>query len=90
MLVLALLGAVGGFVRALVTGKDIILLPRSGEKNGVKFLNMGFLSHALIGAFVGYITSQGLGVDGAVAGLAGYSGPDIIEKVAELRIGKNR
>lgn len=87
MLVLALLGAVGGFVRALVTGKDVVLLPRSGENNGLKFVNLGFLSHTIIGAF-GYIASQGLGADGAIAGLTGYAGPDIIEKLAELRLGK--
>lgn len=79
----ALAGAFGGFIRAIITGKGVILLPHIVVQDGQKYLNLGILAPLLIGAFAGWIAPTKLGVDSVVGALAGYSGADLIENLVE-------
>ncbi|KKM96135.1 hypothetical protein LCGC14_1181130 [marine sediment metagenome] len=77
------LGALGGFVRVLITGKGMIALPRFQEVKGSRHLNLGFLVPLVIGAFAGWLAPATLGVNGVVAAIAGYSGSDMVENIIE-------
>jgi len=79
----ALAGAFGGFVRAIITGKGLILLPHIVVQDGQKYLNLGILAPLLIGAFAGWIAPAKLGIDSVVGALAGYTGADLIENLSE-------
>jgi len=79
----AIMGFLGGVVRAIVTGKGVILLPRLTEQEGSKYMNLGFLTPALVGAFVGFLAPHAVGTNGVIAGLAGYAGVDMIENLIE-------
>jgi len=86
MFEMALFAAVGllfGFVRAIVTGKGLIALPRIETKNEHKFLNLGVIAPMIIGAAAGWLAPYSLGVDMVVAALAGYTGADFIENLIE-------
>lgn len=82
-LIYALVGAAGGFVRVLISGKGIIALPKICEQNGAKYVNLGILAPIVIGAFAGWLASAQLGASIALAALAGYAGSDFIENLAE-------
>jgi len=82
----AFMGAAGGLVRAVVTGKGVIALPRVEEVQGSKHLNLGFLAPLIIGAVAGYLAPSALGINGVVAALAGYTGTDFIENLIERRL----
>lgn len=82
-LIYALLGAFGGFIRCLITGKGIIALPKIKEQQGSKYINLGIVAPLLIGAFAGWLAPAHLGVNGVVAAIAGYAGSDVIENIAE-------
>jgi len=82
----ALAGAAGGFIRALITGKGVIVLPRIQVVRGSRHLNLGILCPVLIGAFSGWLAPATLGVNSIVAAIAGYSGSDFIENIIERRI----
>lgn len=82
-LVYALMRAIGGFVRLLVTGKGVIPLPQLQQVAGSRHLNLGFLTPAAIGALAGYLTAGSLGVDSVVAAIAGYSFSDGLENLIE-------
>jgi len=79
----ALSGFIAGLIRAIITGKGKILLPKKERYNEHEFLNLGFLAPALIGAFAGFLAPYSLGVDAVVAAMAGYAGTDFIENVIE-------
>jgi len=79
----ALAGAFGGFVRAIITGKGLILLPHIDVQDGQKYLNLGILAPLLIGAFAGWIAPTKLGIDSVVGALAGYAGADFLENIVE-------
>jgi len=79
----ALAGFFAGIVRAVVTGKGRILLPKKERYNEHEFLNLGFLAPAIIGALAGFLAPHGLGVNTVVAAMAGYVGADFIENVIE-------
>jgi len=82
----AVLGGVGGLIRAIITGKGLIMLPKVEEKNRHRFLNLGVLAPIIIGAFAGWLAPHSLGVDSVIAGLAGYVGADFIENLVETKI----
>ena len=84
----ALIGGFAGFVRSVITGKGLIALPKVETKGTHKFLNLGFIAPIIIGCFAGWLAPYHLGVDSAVAGLAGYCGSDIIENLIESVLGK--
>jgi len=86
VLVSAAAGAFGGLVRAIVTGKGLIPLPRVEVKNQHRFLNLGFITPVIIGVGAGVIAPYTLGVDAAIAFLAGYAGTDFIENALEYKI----
>jgi len=83
-------GAFGGLVRTLVEGKGLLVLPHVVTRKGVKMLNLGFLSSAVIGAAAGLIAPYSLGVDAVIALLAGFVGSHLIEHSAERLIGLPR
>jgi hypothetical protein len=80
----ALMGAAGGLIRTVITGKGIIPLPRVEEKvGGSRHLNLGFLAPMAIGALAGYLAPAALGVDSVVSAIAGYAGSDFLENLIE-------
>jgi len=85
VLVFALAGLFGGFVRAVVTGEGVLILPRVRKRR----VDLGFLSSVIVGTFAGVIAPYGLGVNAVVAALAGYVGTDFLENLAE-RITRHR
>jgi len=86
VVIFAVVGMVGGLVRAVITGKGLIALPRVEEKDGHRFVNLGVIAPMIIGAFAGWLAPHSLGVNSIMAGLAGYVGADFIENLAETRI----
>ena len=77
-------GAIGGLIRAIITGKGVLLLPRIHTvAGGSTHLNLGIVAPILIGAVTGYIAPYSLKVDGVVAFMAGYMGSDILENLIE-------
>lgn len=85
--VYALMGAAGGFVRTVITGKGIIPLPRiEHPTEGSPHLNLGFLAPMAIGALAGYLAPAALGVDSVVSAMAGYAGSDFLENLIERRL----
>jgi len=82
-----LIGALAGIVRALVTGKGLLMLPKVEEVNGALYVNCGFILAAIIGGFTGAIAPYVLGVDCVIAALAGYVGEDFIENSVERVLG---
>jgi len=84
------IGAIAGVVRAVVTGKGLLMLPKIEEINGAQYINAGFLVSAIIGGFAGVIAPYILGVNCIVAALAGYVGEDLIENVIERALGYPR
>jgi len=87
VLLYMLIGALAGLVRALVTGKGLLALPKVEEINGTLYINSGFLLAAVIGGFAGAIAPYVLGVNCVVAALAGYVGEDFIENAIERTLG---
>ena len=87
-LIYAAIGGIAGFIRSIITGKGLIALPKLETKGTHKFLNLGFIAPIIIGCFAGWVAPYRLGVDSAVAGLAGYCGADIIENLVESALGK--
>jgi len=83
VILFALAGFFAGIVRAIVTGKGRILLPKKERYNEHEFLNLGFLAPAIIGALAGLFAPYSLGVNTIVAAMAGYVGADFIENVIE-------
>ena len=84
-------GLIGGLIRTIVTGKGIIALPSvKTVPDGSRHLNLGFVAPMAIGALAGYLTSNSLGVDGAVAAIAGYAGSDLLENVVERTFPKKK
>jgi len=83
IIIFAIAGAFGGFVRTIITGKGIIMLPGKDVKKGHTFINLGFLAPVVIGIGAGIIAPYSLGVDAVISFLAGYSGSDIIENAVE-------
>jgi len=83
MLLFAFVGLCFGVVRAIITGKGLIALPRIETKNEHKFLNLGVVAPMIIGAAAGWLAPYSLGVDAAVAAMAGYTGVDFIENAIE-------
>ena len=82
-------GAIGGLIRAIITGKGIVLLPRIHViTGGSRHLNLGIVAPILIGAAAGFLTSNSLGVDGVVAFIAGYAGSDMLENLVERNMHK--
>jgi len=79
----AIAGLIGGLIRAIVTGKGLIALPRIQSRDRARYLNLGVLAPMAIGAFAGWLAPHALGVDAVVAALAGYSGTDFIENLIE-------
>jgi len=86
LILYALAGGVAGFIRAIITGKGLILLPKIQVVRGSRHLNLGFLTPILIGAFAGFLAPQAVGVNSFIAALAGYSGTDFIEDLIERRL----
>ena len=82
----AVAGLIGGLIRAIITGKGLIMLPKVEEKNEHHFVNLGVLAPMLIGAFAGWLAPYSLGVDAVVSGLAGYVGADFIENLVETKM----
>ena len=83
----ALTGAAGGFIRAVITGKGVIPLPRvERAPGGSPHLNLGFLAPMAIGALAGYLAPAALGVDSVVSAMAGYAGSDFLENLIERRL----
>jgi len=78
-----IIGAIAGLVRAVITGKGLIPLPRVVSKKGHKFINLGILSPIVIGAVAGWLAPATLGINGVVAFIAAYAGADFIENVVE-------
>jgi len=87
VLLYILIGALAGIVRALVTGKGLLALPKIEEVNGTLYINSGFLLAAVIGGFAGAIAPYVLGVNCVIAALAGYVGEDFIENAVERTLG---
>lgn len=88
-LIWILAGAAGGVIRTIVTGKGIVPLPFvKTVAEGSRHLNLGILAPMFIGALAGYLTSNSLGVDGAVAAIAGYAGSDFLENLVERNFPK--
>jgi len=85
--IFALGGAFGAFVRCLVTGKGLIMLPKKELLNEHEFINLGFLAPIIIGILAGLIAPHSLGVDAVISVLAGYVGHDFIENVIERSLG---
>jgi len=85
--VFALAGAFGAFVRCLVTGKGLIMLPKKELLNENEFINLGFLAPTIIGVAAGIIAPHSLGVDAVISVLAGYVGHDFIENAIERALG---
>jgi len=83
----ALIGGIAGLVRTVLSGKGLVALPKMETKGSHKFLNLGFIAPIIIGCFAGWIVPYRLGVDCAVAALAGYSGADVIENLIETTLG---
>jgi len=81
--VFAIAGLVGGLIRAIITGKGLIALPRIEKKDEARYLNLGVLAPMAIGAFARWLAPYALGVDAVVAALAGYDGADFIENAIE-------
>jgi len=86
-LIYILVGALAGFVRALVTGKGLIALPKIERVDDRLYLNAGFITAMIIGAFTGAVAPYTLGVNTVVAALAGYVGEDFIENLIERVLG---
>jgi len=84
-LIFAGAGLFGGFVRAIVTGEGLLVLPKVRRGR----VDLGFLSSVIVGTFAGLIAPYGLGVNAVVAALAGYAGTDALENLAE-RITRHR
>jgi len=82
-IIYAIAGFFAGIVRAIVTGKGRILLPKKERYNEHEFLNLGFLAPAIIGALAGLLAPYTLKVNTIVAAMAGYVGADFIENVIE-------
>lgn len=77
-------GLFGGFVRALVTGKGMIMLPKIEHVDGGSpHLNLGFLAPMIIGAGAGLLGPYAFGVNGVLSFLSGYAGTDLLENVVE-------
>jgi len=87
VLLYALIGAIAGVVRALITGKGLLMLPKVEEVNGTLYVNCGFLLAAIVGAFAGAIAPYALSVNCVIAALAGYVGEDFIENAVERSLG---
>jgi len=87
VLLYILIGALAGIVRALVTGKGLLALPKVEEVNGTKYVNAGFILAAIIGGFAGAIAPYVLGVNCVIAALAGYVGEDFVENAIERALG---
>jgi len=86
-LVFIVAGVLAGIVRSVVEGKGVIVLPHLVVKRGVKCLNLGFLSSAVIGGLAGYAAPYGLGLDTLIAVLAGYVGSHVVEHLVERKLG---
>jgi len=86
ILFFALAGAAGGFIRAIITGKGLIAVPKVQVVRGSRHLNLGIIAPILIGAFAGWLAPATLGVNSVVAAIAGYSGSDFIENIIERRL----
>lgn len=83
-IIFCLVGAAGAFIRLLLGGKGLLLLPRvETMPNGSRHLNLGFISGLFIGAAAGWLAPSSLGMDSIVAFIAGYGGSDIIENLIE-------
>jgi len=78
-----IIGAIAGLVRALISGKGLIPLPRMVSKKGHKFVNLGFLAPMVLGAVAGWLAPATLGINGVVACMAAYSGAAFIENLVE-------
>jgi len=65
-------GAVGAFVKDILEDGKISLPKRVNSD-----LILGFLGSIIVGAFIGFIVDK----DPVVAGLAGYVGKSVIEKL---------
>lgn len=82
-------GALGGLVRAVITGKGLVVLPRVVEIDGSSpHLNLGVLAPILVGALAGLLAPASLGVNGIISAMAGYAGTDFIENMVERGLGK--
>jgi len=85
-LLFILAGALAGVVRTVIEGKGVLVLPHVVVRRGVKMLNLGFLSAAIIGGLAGYVAPYALGVDTLIAALAGFAGSHVIEHLVEKRL----
>jgi len=90
IVVLLIAGAFGGIVRTVAENKGVLVLPHFITRRGVRMLNLGFLSSAIIGAGAGFVVPHALGVDTLIAFLAGFVGSHLIEHFAERLIGLPR
>ena len=86
----AFAGAMGGFIRTLVSGKGFIVLPAVKDGPEGKRLDLGFIAPMCIGALAGYLGPTSLGTDGMVAAISGYVGTDMLENLAERFLKKNK
>jgi len=59
--ILVLAGALGGFVRHILSGKGTIVLPSWEWKEGKLFFSLGFLFNVILGAIFGLLVPYGLG-----------------------------
>jgi len=58
---LVLAGALGGFVRVIVSGKGTIVLPSWEWIGGKLIFSLGFLFNVILGAIFGLLVPYGLG-----------------------------
>jgi len=83
IIIYIIIGAIAGLVRAVITGKGLIPLPRVVSKKGHKFINLGFAAPMVIGAVAGWLAPAALGVNTIVSFIAAYAGSDFIENIVE-------
>jgi len=77
----ALAGALAGFVHDLMATGGLVL-PRSVTMpDGVRILRLGFLVAIICGAAAGMVADH----HWLTAALAGWAGPDFIERLANVR-----
>jgi len=81
-----LIGALGGLLRAIIGARKAYLQKR-------KFMPKYFLMTVIGAAIIGAILGSTIGINKAVALIAGYAGTDLLEglaksfKIAPIRIG---
>ena len=81
-IVAALVGLLGGLVRALYG-------LFKATSSGLEINKTSFIITLVISAFIGGLLGMVFDVDYRIAGLAGYVGTDILENIFKGSIGKN-